>query len=93
MIPAEPTRIVALGGSDADIAVALGVQPVAMTGYFNATDGRAPWLASKLGTAQVEMLSGGGGENSEVEVPLEQVAALRPDLILAGQYSGTDACR
>jgi iron complex transport system substrate-binding protein len=90
VIPAEPTRVVALGGADADVAVALGVRPVAMTGYFNATDGRAPWLAPKLGTAQIEILTG-GGENSESEVPLEKVAALRPDLILASQYFGIDA--
>ncbi len=66
VVPAEPTRVVALGGAPA------------MTGYFNATDGHAPWLASKLGTAQVEILTGGGGENSEAEVPLEKVAGHRP---------------
>lgn len=87
-IPEEPQRVVALGGADADIAVALGVSPVAVTKY---SDGEyAPWLKPEIDPAKVEVIGGGGGEGSAGEVSLEQVAALKPDLILAGQYFGVE---
>jgi iron complex transport system substrate-binding protein len=88
VIPEEPNRIVALSVQDADIVVALGVLPVAMTRYrYGTDDGRTPWLASKPGVASVELLD----EDDGGAVSLEKVAALNPDLILAGQYLGTDA--
>lgn len=88
-IPAEPQRVVALGGADADIAVALGVPPVAVTKYSNGE--YAPWLKPEIDPAKVELIGGGGGEGGAEEVSLEQIAALKPDLILAGQYFQIDA--
>lgn len=85
-IPEEPQRVVALGGADADIAVALGVPPVAVTKYSNGE--YAPWLKSEIDPAKVELI---GGEGGAEEVSLEQIAALKPDLILAGQYFQIDA--
>ncbi|MGH3908042.1 MAG: iron-siderophore ABC transporter substrate-binding protein [Pseudonocardiaceae bacterium] len=88
-IPAKPQRVVALGGADADIAVALGVPPVAVTKYSNGE--YAPWLKPEIDTAEVKLIGGGGGEGGADVVSLEQVAALKPDLILAGQYFQIDA--
>lgn len=85
-IPAKPQRVVALGGADADIAVALGVPPVAVTRF--STGEYAPWLKPEIDTAKVELIGGASGAD---EVSLEQVAALKPDLILAGQYFQIDA--
>lgn len=84
-IPAQPQRVVALGGPDADIAVALGVPPVAMTKYFYGE--YAPWLKPEIDPAKVELIGSEGGADP---VSLEQVAALKPDLILAGQYFQID---
>lgn len=85
-IPAQPQRVVALAGADADIAVALGVPPVAVTKY--STGEYSPWLKPKIDPAKVTLVGdeGGGGQ-----VSLEQIAALKPDLILAGQYFQIDA--
>lgn len=85
-IPATPQRVVALGGADADIAVALGVQPVAVTKF--STGDYSPWLKPEINTAEVTLIGDAGGADP---VSLEQVAALKPDLILAGQYFQIDA--
>jgi len=79
-IESAPQRIVALGEVDQDTLLALGVQPVAMaelTGIQD--DGLTPWSAPKIsGTAPTLLKAGEAG------FPLEQIAALKPDLILAG---------
>ncbi|MFF5246509.1 iron-siderophore ABC transporter substrate-binding protein [Streptosporangium sp. NPDC000095] len=79
-IESAPQRIVALGEADQDTLLALGVQPVAMaelTGIQD--DGLTPWSAPKLsGTAPTLLKAGEAGFS------LEQIAALEPDLILAG---------
>ena len=61
----------ALSVQDADIAVALGVLPVAMTEYLYGTeDGRTQWLASKPGVASVELLDedGAGAVSLEIRI-------------------------
>lgn len=85
-IPAKPQRVVALGGADADVAVALGVPPVAVPRF--STGEYSPWLKPEINTAEVELIGDAGGANP---VSLEQVAALKPDLILAGQYFQIDS--
>ncbi|MPY94463.1 MAG: ABC transporter substrate-binding protein [Acidimicrobiia bacterium] len=71
-------RVVTVGYlRDTDIAVALGVVPVGIADRGLFEGGLAPWVADALaGTSQPELLPG-------ESVNLEQVAALRPDLILA----------
>lgn len=80
-IEREPKRVVALGQDrDVDAAVALGVVPLAtpdLSGFV--PGGVTPWVEAKLTGARPELLDIRNG------LPLERVAALRPDLIL-----GTD---
>ncbi|MFC9997179.1 iron-siderophore ABC transporter substrate-binding protein [Nocardia sp. NPDC127526] len=77
-----PQRVIALGfGQDADAAVALGVIPVAMAKGSSTPSGIQPWVEPLLGGAHPELL------RLSESVPLEQVAALEPDLFLAvGDY-------
>ncbi|SEG74012.1 iron complex transport system substrate-binding protein [Thermomonospora echinospora] len=79
-IKAEPKRIVALGEIDQDTLLALGVQPVGMAELTGVQDdGLAPWSAPKLSGEKPKLLKAG-----ESGFNLEEIAALRPDLILAG---------
>ena len=72
-IPAPPTRVVALGKNDAEAAVSLGVPPVATSSGLEVY----PWLQAELDKAGSTALA------DETGVPLEQVAGLAPDLIIA----------
>ena len=78
----EPTRVVALGWSDAETALALGVQPV----------GASDWLAVG-GNGLGEWVEEGYDEDPEIietlEPSFEAIAALEPDLILDTRSSGT----
>jgi len=85
-IDAAPTRVVALGWSSADAAIALGVIPVAIPfqSYGGDENGVLPWIAEaldKLGEKTPTVLP-----DSE-EPPYEDIAAASPDVILA-TYSG-----
>jgi ABC-type Fe3+-hydroxamate transport system substrate-binding protein len=72
----EPTRVVALGWSDAETALALGVQPV----------GASDWLAVGGDDGLGDWVEGGYDEAPEIigtlEPSYEAIAALEPDLIL-----------
>lgn len=81
-IPAPPQRVVAIG--DEDIAVALGVTPVGIVRTATAS-GLAPHQEGVIDPARVTFLdvpTGGEGEGTG-GADIEQIAALRPDLILA----------
>ncbi|MGH8931966.1 MAG: ABC transporter substrate-binding protein [Egibacteraceae bacterium] len=82
-IPSEPQRIVTLW-AEADAVVALGRVPVAMPGSYVDPSMVDPWLADRLGGAEVDLL------DLNAEVPFERIAAARPDLILAGTFYGVD---
>jgi iron complex transport system substrate-binding protein len=78
----EPTRVVALGWSDAETALALGVQPVGASDWLGfGGEGVGPWAEGLYDEAPeiVETL----------EPSFEQIAALRPDLILDTRSAGT----
>lgn len=78
-IESAPKRIVALGEVDQDALLALGVTPVGMAELTGVQpDGLAPWSAPKLTGQKPKLLKAG-----EAGFNLEEVAALRPDLILA----------
>jgi len=64
--------VVALDFASADAAIALGVTPVAM-----AKGGVPPWTVAALGDRRPELL------DLAAAIPFEQIAALRPDVILA----------
>ena len=77
-IPAPPTRVVSAGLTDADELLALGVVPVAVTDWFGAEPfGVWPWAFPRLGGAQPVVLNLADG------VQVDQIAALKPDLIVA----------
>lgn len=78
-ISGAPERVVTVGYTDHDPALALGVVPVAVRAWIGE---RAvwPWAEGELGGAEPEILPSG-------ELNFEQIAGLEPDLIL-GAYSG-----
>lgn len=83
-ITAEPQRIVTVGLTDQDAVLALGKVPVATTDWFGGFPGAiGPWATDKLGGAPVPTLLKDTGTGP----PVEKIAALKPDLILA-LYSG-----
>lgn len=77
----DPQRIVTLGWSGEDAVLALGKTPVAMTKYGAFADGMFPWVKEKISGNPPVLLSG--------DLDYEQIAALKPDLIV-GVYSGID---
>jgi iron complex transport system substrate-binding protein len=89
-VPEDPQRVVTWGWGSADAAIALGVVPVAISAqaYGGDEDGVLPWVR--------ERVEADGADLPAVlpdvqEVPVEAIAAARPDVILA-PYSGiTDA--
>ncbi|MEY8566421.1 iron-siderophore ABC transporter substrate-binding protein [Corynebacteriaceae bacterium 7-707] len=83
-IPDQPTRVVALGWGDADIALNLGVQPVGASDFLGfGGDGVSPWNAETYDESP-EIVSGGGNQ----DVDVEKIAALDPDLILNVKAAG-----
>lgn len=76
-IEAPPERVVALDFSSADAALALGVELVGMARVDYADGGIQPWTQERLRGAQPKLFSTVDG------YPIEQIAALRPDVILA----------
>lgn len=86
-IETEPERVVTWGFGSTDAALALGVVPVAMPAqsYGGDAQGVLPWIGdelTELGAETPTIL-----QNDGTDVPVEQIAAARPDVILAN-YSG-----
>ncbi|RRQ29546.1 iron-siderophore ABC transporter substrate-binding protein [Rhodococcus sp. Eu-32] len=74
-VPADPQRVVALGWSDAETALALGVQPVGTSDWLGVGgDGLGPWVDESYDTAPTML--------DTYDLDVESVAALNPDLIL-----------
>jgi iron complex transport system substrate-binding protein len=70
-------RVVTVGYTDQDAALAVGVVPVAVGDFLGGYDWRRrPWAQDALGGAEPEVVSG-------QEINFEAVAAQRPDLIIA----------
>jgi iron complex transport system substrate-binding protein len=86
VIPAQPKRVVVWGTNSQDAVLQLGVMPVGMPffSYGGGDNGVLPWdedAIAKLGGAPPTILPNAS------EIPIEQIAALKPDLILA-HFSG-----
>ena len=79
----EPTRVVALGWSDAETALALGVQPVGASDWLGAggDDGLGDWVEDTYDEAP-EIIA-------TMEPSYEAIAALEPDLILDTRSEAT----
>lgn len=75
-IKSAPQRIVTIGWNAEDVVLALGKQPVAMPRYSFFPSGIFPWNEEKLQGEKPVLMVGR-------QVNFEQVAVLRPDLILA----------
>jgi len=83
-IEEAPERVVALGVTDSDPILALGVVPVAVQPFsFYAETGVGPWAEEYLDGAELTVL------DPTAEVSVEEVAALDPDLIV-GISAGFD---
>ncbi len=83
-VKAKPTRVVALGWGDAETALALGVQPVGASDWLQfGGEGVGPW-AKGMYTTPPEILG-------TMELNYEQIAKLKPDLILDVKGSGDQA--
>ncbi|WP_239396811.1 ABC transporter substrate-binding protein [Frankia sp. CiP3] len=80
-IPAEPKRIIALSYEE-DTLATLGITPIAYAKNEYKPDGAFPWLAGKADLSKATALDTTGDLN------LEQIASLRPDLILATNFYG-----
>lgn len=81
-IPEEPTTVVALGWSDAETALALGVQPVAASDWLAVGgDGLGAWVEETYDEEPVMI--------ETLEPDLEAIAALQPDLILDTRSDAT----
>jgi iron complex transport system substrate-binding protein len=77
-IKSEPKRIVALGWSDQDPLLALGIKPVAYTEWFNEEPGGIfPWAEKAAAGAKPEKVA------TADQIDYEKLAAVQPDLILA----------
>ena len=81
----RPERVVVLGWSGQDVLYALGVQPVGIPSYAygGGDDGVLPWNDEHYDPETTTLLDTTDGP------PLEQIAALQPDVILA-PYEGFD---
>lgn len=90
-IPAEPQRVMALGLTDVDPILALGVTPVGFIDWYgpyekaDIRDGLWPWSHDAVGEAEPTVLP-----RNDDKFNFEAIAALRPDLLIA-QYSGMTA--
>ncbi|MDJ0395992.1 iron-siderophore ABC transporter substrate-binding protein [Rhodococcus sp. G-MC3] len=74
-VPSNPQRVVALGWSDAETALALGVEPVGASDWLAVGgDGLGPWVDESYTTPPTML--------GTYDVNIESVAALDPDLIL-----------
>ncbi|BBW99220.1 iron ABC transporter substrate-binding protein [Mycolicibacterium moriokaense] len=77
-VPAPPKRVVSAGLTEQDDLLAVGVVPIAVTDWFGGEPfGVWPWAQPKLGGAQPVVLNLVDG------IAVDQIAALRPDLIVA----------
>lgn len=75
----KPKRVVALSWTDADIALSLGITPVAMQKVPDIPGGVEPWTKRLLKGAKPTLLDTSKGD------PIDQIVALKPDLILASR--------
>ena len=83
-IEAEPQRIVSIGFGEHDGLLSLGVIPVAVRDWYGDQPYATwPWAQDELGDAQPEVLP-------NTELNFEQIAALRPDLIIGVSSGMTD---
>lgn len=85
-IESEPTRVVALGWSDPDVVLALGVVPVgaSKTSWGGTPNGSTVWFDEKLATMDgAQPPTRVDDTSSGIAGALTDIATLNPDLVLA----------
>ncbi len=82
-VETPPRRVVALGSNDADIALALGIAPVAIRSIYDFPRGVGPWAEDELGSASPLVMGR--------QINYEMIASAQPDLILNVKSSGDRA--
>ncbi|MEU2000027.1 iron-siderophore ABC transporter substrate-binding protein [Rhodococcus sp. NPDC019627] len=84
-IDAAPERIVTLGWNAQDVVYALGETPVGMPKYSYGAEANEvmPWLQDRYDPSRTTLL------DTATTIPVEQVASLAPDVVLA-PYEGFD---
>ncbi|WP_368498996.1 ABC transporter substrate-binding protein [Herbiconiux sp. A18JL235] len=86
--PSDDLKVVALGWSDAEMALALGVTPVGVyswQGFTAGEKGVGPWATELFGDVTPELI-----ESTGDSVNFEQIQALDPDLILNTRSAGDE---
>lgn len=74
-VPVNPTKVIALGWSDAETALTLGVQPIAASDWLAfGGEGVGPWAAGRYTTPPKILPT--------LELDYPTIAQLQPDLIL-----------
>jgi len=93
-IKTAPKRVLALGYTDDQTLLALGVVPVGMVDQYPNPEGTKPdintqwpWVKDKWGSATPEVVM----KNGDTEPNYEKIAQLRPDLIVAVYSEATQA--
>src|ERR1700758_2469051 len=77
-ITSPPKRVVSAGHTEQDDLLAVGVIPVAVTNWWGDQPfGVWPWAQPQLGSAQPTLL------NLDNGLQFDEIAALKPDLIVA----------
>ncbi|MGQ0773133.1 MAG: iron-siderophore ABC transporter substrate-binding protein [Pseudonocardiales bacterium] len=86
-IPRPPERVVSVGLTDQDVLLALGIKPIAVTDWFGLEHPAAtgPWALPQLGEARPTVL-----DSVDSGYPYEQIATLRPDLIVGVHWGPTE---
>lgn len=84
-----PSRVVTLGLLETDVAIDLGIEPVAIAKFFASPDGISPWLAESVSETPHIIDTTTTGANG-ADLDLESIAALEPDLIIATTYTQLD---
>ncbi len=76
IIAKQPKRVVSVGYVSHDFILSLGVKPIALRRWYgNYPNGVWPWAKAALGNAKPTVMWG--------SINIEQIAALKPDLIIA----------
>jgi iron complex transport system substrate-binding protein len=84
-IPAQPERVVTSGNADTDIALQLGIFPVAQSEYAGFPDGVPPWREPLLDGREIPLI-----KYNPDGYDVEETLSYEPDLVLNSFLTETD---
>lgn len=85
VLPESIERVVVTGFTDIDVVLALGVVPVGYNDWYGV--GLQPWAAAQLPAGAAEPVA---FEMTDDGMPVEEILALQPDLVLDGGAMSPD---